>query len=96
MPGDDTRSQERDLLPESFDSLEEFWSFWDTHSTADYEDLMEDVDAQVALRSNKMYCAVAKDLIIQLRNEAHEQGVSTETLINIWLREKIAESTQGE
>jgi hypothetical protein len=35
---------ERDILPDNFESLEEFWQFWDTHSTADYEDLMEDVE----------------------------------------------------
>jgi hypothetical protein len=26
-----------------FQPLEEFWAFRDTHSTADYEDLMEDI-----------------------------------------------------
>jgi len=36
------KTPQRDPLPENFDSLEEFWAFWDTHSTADYEDLMED------------------------------------------------------
>jgi hypothetical protein len=41
----------RDPLPENFRSLEEFWTFWDTHSTADYEDFMEDVDMDVAIRS---------------------------------------------
>ncbi|MBU4373975.1 MAG: BrnA antitoxin family protein [Candidatus Methanoperedenaceae archaeon] len=34
-------------MPEEFGSLEEFWAFWDTHSTADYEDLMEDVDVRL-------------------------------------------------
>jgi len=33
---------QRDPLPENFRSLEEFWTFWDSHSTADYEDFMED------------------------------------------------------
>ncbi|HOU11806.1 MAG TPA: hypothetical protein PKZ84_01700 [Anaerolineae bacterium] len=34
----------RDTLPENFDSLETFWEFWDTHSSANYEDLMEPVE----------------------------------------------------
>ena len=79
----------RDPLPEDFDSLEEFWTFWDTHSTADYEDLMEDVDVRVDIHSSKVYCAVAKDLLAQLRTHAQQQGVSTETLVNLWLREKV-------
>jgi hypothetical protein len=28
-------------LPEDFTTLEEFWGFWDTHSSADYEEVME-------------------------------------------------------
>ena len=38
----------------------------------------------------KVYCAVAKDLLTQLQIHARQQGVSTETLINLWLREKVA------
>ena len=34
----------RDILPENFNTLEAFWEFWDTHSSADYEDLMEAVE----------------------------------------------------
>ena len=45
------QNPQRDPLPENFRSLEEFWTFWDTHSTADYEDLMEDVDMEVNIRS---------------------------------------------
>ena len=44
----------REPLPENFRSLEEFWTFWDTHSTADYEDLMEDVNVHVNIRSSKI------------------------------------------
>jgi hypothetical protein len=80
-----------DELPENFDSLETFWEFWDTHSSADYEDFMEAVEVEVELSSDKMYCAIAKDLLRQVRTQARQQGVSTETLINLWLQEKLAE-----
>jgi len=86
-------NNQRDKLPENFSSLEEFWTFWDTHSTADYEDIMEDIDVQIGRHNSKIYCAVAKDLIAQLRARARQQGVSTETLINLWLREKISSSS---
>ena len=55
------QTTQRDPLPEDFGSLEEFLAFWDTHSTADYEDQMEDVD--IGIHSSKVYCAVAKDLL---------------------------------
>ena len=95
MPKNKKQAPQRDPLPEDFGSLEDFWAFWDTYSTADYEDLMEDVDMRIDIRSSKVYCAVAKDLIAQLRTQARQQGVSTETLINLWLREKVTEATQG-
>lgn len=44
MPKSKKQTPQRDPLPENFYSLEEFWAFWDTHSTADYEDLIEDVE----------------------------------------------------
>ncbi len=77
-------------LPENFDSLEELWSFWDTHSSADYEEFMEPVEFEIALSSSKIYCAIAKNLLLELRTQARRQGISTETLINLWLQEKVA------
>ncbi len=80
------------VLPENFDSLEELCDFWDTHSSADYEDLMETVEVEIELTSSKMYCAIAKDLLFEVRTQARQQGVSTETLINLWLQEKLSVS----
>jgi hypothetical protein len=63
MPRNKIQPQKRDPLPEDFHTLEAFWAFWDTHSTADYEDTMEIVEARVDLHSSKTYCAVAKDIM---------------------------------
>ena len=81
-----------DALPENFNTLEELWGFWDTHSSADYEDDMEPVNVEIDLSSSKVYCPVAKDLLRQVRVQARRQGVSTETLINLWLQEKLCAS----
>jgi len=85
----------RDPLPKNFRSLEEFWRFWDTHSTADYEDLMQDVNVNVNIRSSKIYLPVAKEIVGQLRAQARRHGVSTETLMNLWLREKVEQQVHG-
>lgn len=82
----------KDALPESFTTLEELSDFWDTHSTADYEEAMEPVDVEIDLSSSRIYCPVAKDLLRQVRRQARQQGVSTETLINLWLQEKLRAS----
>jgi hypothetical protein len=78
------------MLPENFDSLEAFWDFWDSHSSADYEEFMEPAEAEIRLDSRKIYCAIAKDLFTQVRTQAKLQGVSSETLINLWLKEKVS------
>jgi hypothetical protein len=86
------KSVPKDALPENFTTLEELSDFWDTHSTADYEEVMEPVEVEVDLSSSKVYCPVAKDLLRQVRRQAQQQGVSTETLINLWLQEKLRAS----
>jgi hypothetical protein len=88
----DKGSATRDKLPENFDTLNQLWEFWDTHSSADYEDEMEAVEVEIDLSSSKVYCPVAKDLLRQVRAQARQQGVSTETLINLWLQEKLCAS----
>lgn len=90
MPG--KKVAPRDVLPDGFQTLEELSDFWDTHSTADYEDLTEPVEVEIELSSSKVYCPVAKDLLRQVRQRAHQQGVSTETLINLWLQERLRAS----
>lgn len=82
----------RDPIPESFASYEEAAEFWDTHSIADYEDVTEDVHFDVDLQHSSYYYPVSKDLIVQLRATARSQGISTETLINLWLQERLAQA----
>ena len=65
-----TQAERRDPLPDNFRSLEEFWAFWDTHTTAEYEDLMEDVVVSVNIRSSKTYCAAPKDIVKHGRTTA--------------------------
>ena len=81
---------ERDSLPEEFASLAEAGAFWDTHSTADYEDVMEDVAFTVNLTGKPTYYfAIAKNIVTELQTVARQQGISTQTLINLWLQEKL-------
>ena len=88
----DKKQMPKDMLPEDFATIEAFWSFWDTHSSADYEDIMESVEVEIDLSSSKTYCPVAKDLLREVRSRARQQGVSTETLVNLWLQERICAS----
>lgn len=93
MPKSKSKRSRRDTLPKDFRSLEEFWEFWDTHSTADYADQMSAIRAAVKIESKKVYCPVAGELASGLRQEARRQGITTETLVNLWLKEKLARAS---
>lgn len=70
MPRSKSHPRKREPIPENFESIEAFQDFWDVHSSADYEESMEEVEVEIDLRSSRVYCAVAKDLLTQLRAQA--------------------------
>ncbi|MBU2590387.1 MAG: BrnA antitoxin family protein [Nanoarchaeota archaeon] len=82
----------RDPIPE-FETLNEIADFWDTHSTADYEDLTHEVQFEVRLgQTNEIQPIVLlPELSETLQTLARTRGISVETLVNVWLTEKVLE-----
>ncbi len=78
-----------DEIPEEFASLVEAGEFWDTHDSGAYEDTMTPIDIELDVLDHKLYVAVARDVAVQLQAKARDQGVGTETLVNMWLLEKL-------
>ena len=78
--------KKRDTLPDTFDSVLEAADFWDSHDSADYEDIMEDADFEVNIKRRICMVSVAGDILEELRKKAMCQGLSTETLINLLLQ----------
>lgn len=78
-----------DEIPEEFASLVEAGEFWDTHDSGAYEDTMTPIDIDLDVLDHKLYVAVARDVAVQLQAKARDQGVGTETLVNMWLLEKL-------
>lgn len=54
---------------------------------------MSAVRAVVNIRSEKVYCPVARELASGLRQEARRQGITTEALVNLWLKEKVTQAS---
>ena len=75
-------------LPEHFQSLEEAGEFWDTHSSADYEEFMQPANFEVDLKRHSTEVRVSDDVLRAVRKIARHQGVTTETLVNLWLQER--------
>jgi len=89
------RNNKRDPIPEHFKSIEEAAEFWDSHDLADYWDLTREANFEVDIQRRVFLTALEPELAKKLGDCAHKQGISTETLINVWLSEKLAEATQG-
>jgi hypothetical protein len=85
-----------DLLPNEFKHIEEAAKFWDSHSLADYEDYQKDVKFEVDLKSEKNYFSVERDISVYIDKLAYIKGVLPETLLNLWLKEKILENQNKE
>jgi len=79
----------REPIPEQFATIEAAAEFWDTHSLADYWDITEKADFEVDIHNRRYLVAIAPELAERLAVEAHQRGLSTETLINLWLSEKL-------
>jgi hypothetical protein len=82
----------RDPIPEHFTSIEEAAEFWDTHDLADYTDLTAEILATIDIQRHRYLVAVAPDLAALLSSEARRQGISTETLLNLWISERLRAS----
>ncbi len=83
--------KDRDPIPEHFATLHEAGAFWDTHDLTDYWDLTEEVEIEVDLQRRTHLFALAPDLAERLAKRAAQQGLSAETLINLWLSEKLSD-----
>ena len=55
-----------------------------------FEDVMEAVEIEVDPLSSTVYLPVAKVLVNKVRAQARQQGVSSETLVNLWLQARLA------
>jgi len=82
--------KKRDQLPETFNSLSEAATFWDTHDSTDYEDIMEDAEFDIEVKRNIYLVPVAGNIIDALRDKAKAEGVSTERLVNILLQKLVS------
>jgi hypothetical protein len=79
-------------IPSHFKSIEEAAEFWDTHDLADYWDLTREAHFDADIQRRVFLTALEPDLAKKLTEVAHKQGISSETLINMWLIEKVKEA----
>lgn len=69
-------------------TLEEIAEFWDTHSLVDYWDETHEVDFEVRAERRRRV-TLDPEVYAELEAQARVRGVRPETLVNLWLAERL-------
>ncbi|MCX6030542.1 MAG: CopG family antitoxin [Chloroflexi bacterium] len=70
-------------------TLEEMADFWDTHSLADYDDQTYEVEMTFDPSARRRIVTIEPELLADISQVAQVRKVSTQTLINVWLRQQV-------
>lgn len=76
-------------------SYREIGEFWDARDLGEVWDKTEEVEFEVDLQSDVFYYAVETSLSSKLHRIAETKGVSAETLVNLWLQEKVNQEAKN-
>lgn len=74
-------------------SYREIGEFWDTHDATNFWDTTEPVEFEVDIQSETRYYALDRKLVEDVGQIAWQRGISVETLLNLWVYEKVAEES---
>ncbi|MFY9574541.1 MAG: CopG family antitoxin [Blastocatellia bacterium] len=70
-------------------SYHEIAEFWGTHDLAEYWDKTKPVEFDVDIQSEATYYTVENALSKKIRAAARKRRVTPESLLNLWLKEKL-------
>ena len=81
---------QREPLPESFKTIQEFTEFWDKHDTEDYPEAWREVQFHITMKNRKYPRIVLEPrLAQQLDKRARNMGLSLNALVNQLLKETL-------
>lgn len=66
--------------------------FWDTHDLADYWDQTEPAEFEISPKARRRYLvSVDQNLLLRIQQMAQIRGLTTETLVNLLLEQRLHE-----
>lgn len=71
-------------------SYQEMGEFWDNHDLTEFWDQIKEVEFEVDIQSVQKYYRVERTLSDEIVLIAGLQGIGAETLLNLWIQEKIS------
>ena len=83
-----------DRIPDEFPDIERASEFWDQHNLDDYWHETSVIEIEVRA-SRREWVALAAHLARQTEVLARQEGVSVETLVNLWVAERLQPENQG-
>jgi len=72
-------------------SYAEIGEFWDQHDLTDFWRKTRKVKFDVDIDSEISYYPIERDLSEKIQSLARKRGVSSDTLVNLWLQQKVKE-----
>lgn len=74
-------------------SYREIGEYWDEHDVEDPWDPSRQVDFEVDVEARRRYFPLDRDLSRKIDNAARRRGVTAETLLNLWVQEKLQQAS---
>jgi len=71
-------------------SVQEIGAFWDMHSLADYWDQTHEVEFEVRAQRRRRV-TLDPEVFLKVEAQARKRGLLPETLVNLWLVERLQE-----
>jgi hypothetical protein len=72
-------------------SPEKMGEFWEKHDFTEFDD-PNAPDAEIHIT---VAIPIEPDLLSDIEELAHRRGINVETLVNLWLKEKVVETKAG-
>jgi len=72
-------------------SYQKIGEFWSRRDLADFWDQTEPAEFEIEIESERRYYPLDRDLSLELGKIARRRGVSTVTLLNLWVKEKLSD-----
>jgi hypothetical protein len=76
-------------------SYAEIGEYWDQHDLSDHWDETKPAEFTLDLHGSSIYFPLERGLAEQLRTAAQAHGVSSETLLNLWVRERVTDELRS-
>ena len=72
-------------------SYKKIGEFWDTHDLTEFWQQTRKASFDVDIQSEAVYYSLDKRLAERLQSLAMKRGISADTLVNLWVQEKLQE-----